>query len=161
MSQQNYADRIRDQIKVVEQRIATLNAELADLRAAQRVIRQLEENSSENHTKGKKRAFFMPPEMAQAIRDNTISSAVIAKLRAHGPMDSGAILDELQKTWRHDLNSSTLLSTLSRMKAAGRIINKDRQWMLPQTEEALSSSQLDNASKPDVAESHTPNNVND
>jgi hypothetical protein len=163
MNKPSYADRIRDQIKAVEQKIAALNSELADLRAAQRVIQRFEvepEDSSEvaELQDGFVRAFVNPGRRSE---QRTISDAVISKLHENGPMDSGAILNQLREAWRPDLNVNTLLSTLSRMKVAGRIINKDRQWMLPQTEEALSSSQLDNASKPDVVESHLPNNVND
>ena len=163
MSKSIYETRIRERINEIERQMTELSSELADLRVAERVIRNLEGYPTEQTqiNAPKTDTLFENNTKRNSAGKNTIAVEVIKKLHSHGPMESGAIYSYLQNSWRPDLNMNTLLSTLSRMKAANRIINKDRLWMLPQEEEALSSPQLDNASKPDVAESDSLNNVND
>ncbi len=162
MNKPSYADHIRDQIKIVEQKIAALNSELADLQAAQRVLQRFEGEAVNAFTNERQEGVApAAANVTRPTRPGTIAEAVIERLRGSGPMESSAIINELQQTWRNDITSSSLLSTLSRMKAAGRIINKDRFWMLPQTEEASLESKSNDASKPDVVESHTLNDIKD
>jgi hypothetical protein len=121
MSKLGYSQRIKQRILDLENTVASAQAELDELRIAERVLNRLGTVTEE---KG--------PDDGQSrtstTSGGTVADRAIEVLINNGPMDTTAILMRLQVTWRSDLKQTTLASTLSRVKAEGRIEAVNGQW---------------------------------
>lgn len=117
MSKAHIAETIRRQAAALETQIESRAAELErmrdelkELRAAERVVLRL-----------------IPDDVAQVISEDrdrkepTIGDRIVMLLEQSGPLRSADVLDGLQKGWRSDIRFETVSSTLSRVKAQGRI----------------------------------------
>lgn len=123
MAKLGYAQRIKSRIQQLEATITAAQAELDELRIAERVLGRL---GNEEEQKGPDDG---QPGTATA-REGTIADMAIAALIQYGPADTLVILGYLQRTWRADLKQTTLASTLSRVKGEGRLVVIDGKWQV-------------------------------
>jgi hypothetical protein len=121
MSKLGYLPRIKLRVAELERMIQSAQAELDDLKVAERVLSAFSVSTDE---KG--------PDDGQS-RTSTASGSTVADvavnlLSIEGPMDTMLLLNRMQETWRPDLKQTTLASTLSRIKGDGRITSFDGKW---------------------------------
>ena len=121
MSKLGYSQRIKQRILDLEAQIAASQSELDDLRIAERVLNRLGAlNEEKEPDYGQPRTY--------TTSGGTVADRAIDVLVNNGPMNTGAILAQLQEKWRPDLKQTTLASTLSRVKAEGKIKAVNGQW---------------------------------
>lgn len=121
MAKVGYTQRIKTRIQQLEAQIAVAQAELDELRVAERVLGRL---GSDDDVKG--------PDDGQSgtatTKEGTVADMAVAAISKDGPADTQTILRLLQQNWRADLKQTTLASTLSRAKGDGRVFVVDGKW---------------------------------
>jgi hypothetical protein len=120
MSRTSYATRIRLRIAELEQQIAAANAELAELRVAERVLGRF--SGLENDDEGS-----VSPAPG-AGKEPTISDQIIEILSENGPLDTAMIFGRLNEARSSPASLATVQSTLSRVKASNRIGHDGSRW---------------------------------
>ena len=121
MSKLGYSQRIRQRIAELETILITAQSELDELRIAERVLGRLGTGFDE---KGPDDGQSRTP----TTSGGTVADRAIDTLLQHGPMDTPGILEHLQASWRPDLKQTTLASTLSRVKAEGKVETINGKW---------------------------------
>jgi len=169
MAKMGYAQRIRYRAAELRKLIDEAQAELDELEVAERVIERLaadQDDDQDSVARG-----------ARRTREPTIGDMAVKFLAEVGPMSTGQLLDHMREHWREDLGDTTLTSTLSRTKNAGRIDYKDGLWLVPvvdrrkeneppvggsEVEEVRASSDLLNPATPgDAGDSPMPTHAAD
>ena len=149
MSKLGYSQRIKQRIADLEAQIAFAQSELDELRIAERVLNRLGTGTDE---KG--------PDDGQSrtstTKDGTVAGVAVNALKAHGPMDTLALLKVMQQEWRADLKQTTLASTLSRIKLAGSVNQIDGKWYAGSLETA---EPPEGSSEENVDEGHTSSDM--
>jgi hypothetical protein len=121
MIKQGYALRIKQRIIELEAMVSSAQAELDELRIAERVLGRLSAVSEEKGPDDGKIG-------TSTTKGGTVGDMAVQALQLNGPLDSGALLLILQQTWRPDLKQTTLGSTLSRIKSEGRVDAENGKW---------------------------------
>lgn len=123
MSKLGYAQRIKQRIAELQALIKRSEAELHELQVAERVLSRLGASGDDN---GADDGQSRHPTTKGGVA--TVADMAVAKLQEYGPKDTPELLQLLQAEWRSDLQQTTLSSTLSRAKAAGRISHVGGKW---------------------------------
>lgn len=120
MAKTGYAQRIRARTAELRSIIASAQAELSELEVAERVLERLaaEQDDDQDVAIGRQRRTKEP----------TIADMAVKFLAEVGPMATSDLLEHMRENWRDDLGDTTLTSTLSRTKNAGRISYDDGKW---------------------------------
>jgi hypothetical protein len=124
MAKLGYAQRIKSRIQYLESVVERAQAELDELRVAERVIGRL---SNEDEVS----ELEVAPVGISVTREGTVTDMVIRCLKEIGPSGTVSILNYLREHWRADLKHTTLASTLSRAKHEGKIVVVNGQWNIP------------------------------
>lgn len=119
MARQSYNSRIRARISELEYEIAARQTELDELKIAERVIDRL--GSDEFELSGRDAELTV-------VRGLTIVDLISKILSDHGPKDTSAIHQLMKDEYRRDTTPNTVGSTLSRMKAEGRVTLNGGLW---------------------------------
>jgi hypothetical protein len=101
--------------------IAEAQAELDELEVAERVLERLsndQDDDQDDVSQGRGRT-----------REPTIADMAVKFLSEAGPLTTTELLEQMRANWRDDLGDTTLTSTLSRTKNAGRIAYSDGKWI--------------------------------
>ena len=120
MAKTGYAQRIRSRASELRKIIEDAKSELEELEVAERVLERLaaeqddDQDIAQRHTR--------------RTKEPTIADMAVKFLAEVGPMSTAQLLEHMRENWREDLGDTTLTSTLSRTKNAGRIDNKDGSW---------------------------------
>ena len=120
MSRSGYAQRIRARANELRQIIADAQAELDELEVAERVLNRLTADQDETQDQA--------PRRVRHTKEPTIADMAVKFLGEVGPMATNQLLEHMRQNWRDDLRDTTLTSTLSRTKNAGRIKYEDGMW---------------------------------
>lgn len=120
MAKMGYAQRIRVRMAELQKVISDAQAELSELEVAERVLERLASDQDEDADVGARKA--------RSAREPTIADMAVKFLGDVGPMTTAELLDHMRENWREDLGDTTLTSTLSRTKNAGRIEYGDGRW---------------------------------
>mgnify|MGYP005840512789 CR=1 FL=1 len=120
MTKTGYAQRIRARAEELRKIIADAQSELAELDVAERVIERLSSDQDDDQD--------VALRSYRRTREPTIADMAVKFLGEFGPMATAQLLDHMRENWREDLGSTTLTSTLSRTKNAGRIDYRDGLW---------------------------------
>ena len=123
MAKTGYAQRIRARAGELRQIIKDAQAELDELEVAERVLERLAADQDEDQDV----AF----RQSRRTKEPTIADMAVKFLRDVGPMATAQLLEHMREYWREDLADTTLTSTLSRAKNAGRIDYRDGLWLAP------------------------------
>ncbi|WP_139282462.1 hypothetical protein [Pseudoxanthobacter soli] len=121
MARPSYAVRIRSRIAELEALILQMQAELDELRVAERVIERLGGDDDDETP-------------ARGQRSRTIGELIVEVLGLHGPLESKGVLELVRD--RQDTTANTISTTLSRLKDSGQVLLDGRMWSLAQKEEA-------------------------
>ncbi len=153
MSKLGYSQRIKQRILDLESTIASAQTELDELRIAERVLGRLGIVTEE---KGPDDGQSRTP----TTNGGTVADRAVEALTKLGAMDTPSILSYLQMIWRPDLKHTTLASTLSRIKAEGRIRSVDGKWCVV-TDKKESPEGDSQSIGEDVSASHTDDGATD
>lgn len=123
MAKSGYAQRIRARVQELRSIINEAQAELVELEVAERVLERLSADQASEQD-------VVAREVGSAKKP-TIADMVVSFLSEVGPMATPQLLEHMREHWREDLGETTLASTLSRTKAAGRIDQQDGLWLVP------------------------------
>ncbi len=115
-----YTQRIRERAQELQAVIAAAQAELTELQVAERVLRRLSSDADESQHHVSSGGL--------RTKDATIADMIVQSLSEAGPMTKADLLLHLRANWREDLGETTLVSTLSRTKNAGRITLNNGVW---------------------------------
>lgn len=121
-------ERVRKRIAEVEFALQALTQELDELRVAEKVLTRLDqapplqERSAEETNVPRD-----TPNSETGSKRAPLPQQVLEVLKARGPLESRALHAQLVDQ-RPGLTLPTLLSTLSRMKAGGQVLHRDRLW---------------------------------
>lgn len=126
MSRAGYAQRIRSRAAELREIISEAQAELNELEVAERVLNRLASDQDETQDE--------VPRRTRRTKEPTIADMAVRFLADVGPMATSQLLEHMRENWRADLGDTTLTSTLSRTKNAGRIDYKDGLWVVPSDE---------------------------
>jgi hypothetical protein len=154
MAKTGYAQRIRARAGELRQIIKDAQAELDELEVAERVLERLAADQDEDQD--------IVPRQPRRTKEPTIADMAVKFLRDVGPMATAQLLEHMRENWREDLADTTLTSTLSRAKNAGRIDYKDGLWLAPddspkENEEAAASSEANAGGAHDTSGAQDPN----
>lgn len=120
MSKAGYAQRIRARANELRKIIATAQAELNELEVAERVIERLAVDQPETQD--------FAQLVSRRTKEPTIGDMAVKFLQEIGPLATPQLLEHMREHWRADLGDTTLTSTLSRTKNAGRIDYREGMW---------------------------------
>lgn len=140
MAKTGYAQRIRSRIAELRKIIDVAEAELSELEVAERVIERLSIDQDEHQD--------VVVRAERRTKEPTIADMAIKYLVEVGPMATAQLLEHMRENWRDDLADTTLTSTLSRTKNAGRIDYRDGRWM-------AADSQSTKKNEPPLGDSET------
>ncbi|WP_298215677.1 hypothetical protein [Acidocella sp.] len=137
MAKAPFPIRVRARINELEKMIKTAQAELDELRVAERVLNRLASDGCEENED-----VTSPENKAKPAQDrgDTIGSRIVGLLEAEGAMTTADILKKLQDNWRADLTLATVSSTLTRTKAQNLIVKIDDKWDTPKREEGANEA---------------------
>lgn len=137
MSRSSYSTRIRSRIAELEQQIEAAQSELSELRVAERVLNRLSgpENDDES-----------TPSSAQSpVKEPTISDQIVEILGEDGPLDTQTIFDRVNQARSNSTSLASVQSTLSRVKASGKIGNDGGRWHVVKIDAPQGDSQTNKA----------------
>jgi hypothetical protein len=123
-------------LNLIRQKIAELEAKIADLRVAERELLSLEGTpvATPRRTPGPKPkrepAPKSPAPKGEAKPRQTIGSAIAAVLGEHGPLPVADIADRIKEGGR-DIDRRSVSYSLQAMKKQGLVKSADGKWMLP------------------------------
>jgi len=120
MSRSGYAQRIKSRANELRQIITEAQAELEELEVAERVLDRLAADQGQPQDE--------VPRQTRRTKEPTIADMAVKFLADVGPMATAQLLEHMRENWRKDLGDTTLTSTLSRTKNAGRIDYRDGRW---------------------------------
>lgn len=136
MARISYAVRIRQRIAAIEGEVAALQAELNELKVAYRVIGRMGSDEGEEDA-----------DTPRASKAMTVADMIAEVLSNGAAIDSQEILDRVSSF--HQTTFNTISTTLSRMKASGRVSLNGRLWSLTETNEAPQGGNPESASEPE------------
>ena len=120
MAKTGYAQRIRLRATELRKVIDDARSELDELEVAERVLERLAADQDDDQDDA--------PRAERRTKEPTIADMAVRFLRDVGPMATAQLLAHMRENWREDLADTTLTSTLSRTKNAGRIDYRDGLW---------------------------------
>lgn len=120
MARISYAQRIKLRAAELRKVIADAQMELDELEVAERVIERLAADQDDDQDTGQRQQ--------RSTKEPTIGDMAVKFLGEVGPMATAQLLEHMRENWREDLGDTTLTSTLSRTKNAGRIDYHDGRW---------------------------------
>ena len=123
MAKTGYAQRIRERAAELRAMINAAQTELAELEVAERVLERLATDAVDDQNMGS--------DAGRRTKEPTIADMAVKLLTQKGPLATSDLLDYMREIWRPDLGDTTLTSTLSRTKNAGRIDLRDGKWFVP------------------------------
>lgn len=128
MSRSGYAQRIKSRANELRQTISDAQAELEELEIAERVLDRLAADQGQTQDE--------VPRQTRRTKEPTIADMAVKFLTDVGPLATAQLLEHMRENWRKDLGDTTLTSTLSRTKNAGRIDYRDGLWCVAEENSA-------------------------
>jgi hypothetical protein len=145
MARISYATRISQRIAFLQKAIDDMQVELNELRVAERVLSRLGTDDEDGMV------------AQETSKPRSIADTIVDTLRRLGPVDSQTLHEEVSKVRPTTLN--TVSSTLSRIKAEGRVELTGKLWSATGDNENASLQLEGGASDSDIEKSSVLDDV--
>jgi hypothetical protein len=128
-------------LDLIRQKIAELEAKIADLQIAERELLALEKapaTPKPKKTPGPKPRGKSAPDTGEKPRQ-TIGAAIAEVLSQHGPLAVAEIADQIKAGGR-DIDRRSVSYSLQAMKKQGLVKSADGKWTLPKARSKAASA---------------------
>lgn len=136
MARSSYAVRIRTRIAELEQQVAAATSELAELRVAEKVLGRFSGDEDDD---------MQREQSASSAKEPTIPDLIIQILNASGPLETAAIFNAVNNGRSTPTSAASVQSTLSRVKASGKIGHDGSRWYVVKNDSAQQAPQTNEA----------------